>query len=232
MFSLVIPCYNEEATIELILKKTKNSFLENKIELVLVNNGSTDNTKKILTKLKKNYQHATFINLRNNLGYGGGILAGLKHCKVEIIGWTHADLQRDPLDAVIAFKQYNSKENKNLYVKGNRQNRPIKDQFFTFGMSVFETILLNKIIYDVNAQPTIFSKDFYKSWENPPADFSLDLYSYYLALKKGLEIMKIKVEFKDRIAGESNWNKGFASKIKFILRTLKYSLKLKFKSIK
>lgn len=232
MFSLVIPCYNEEATIELILKKTKNSFLENKIELVLVNNGSTDNTEKILTKLKKNYQHATFINLRNNLGYGGGILAGLQHCKGEIIGWTHADLQTDPLDAVIAFKQYNSKENKNLYVKGNRQNRPIQDQFFTFGMSIFESILLNKIIYDVNAQPTIFSKDFYESWENPPTDFSLDLYSYYLALKKGLEIKKIKVEFKDRIAGESNWNKGFASKIKFILRTLKYSLKLKFKSIK
>ncbi len=232
MFSLVIPCYNEEATIELILKKTKNSFLENKIELVLVNNGSTDNTEKILTKLKKNYQHVTFINLRNNLGYGGGILAGLQHCKGEIIGWTHADLQTDPLDAVIAFKQYNSIENKNLYVKGNRQKRPIKDQFFTFGMSIFESILLNKIIYDVNAQPTIFSKDFYESWENPPTDFSLDLYSYYLALKKGLEIKKIKVEFKDRIAGESNWNKGFASKIKFILRTLKYSLKLKFKSIK
>ena len=198
MFSLVIPCYNEEATIELILKKTKNSFLENKIELVLVNNGSTDNTEKILTKLKKNYQHVTFINLRNNLGYGGGILAGLQHCKGEIIGWTHADLQTDPLDAVIAFKQYNSKENKNLYVKGNRQNRPIQDQFFTFGMSIFESILLNKIIYDVNAQPTIFSKDFYESWENPPTDFSLDLYSYYLALKKGLEIKKIKVEFKDR----------------------------------
>ena len=119
-----------------------------------------------------------------------------------------------------------------MYVKGNRQKRPFKDQFFTFGMSIFESILLNKIIYDVNAQPTIFSKDFYESWENPPTDFSLDLYSYYLALKKGLEIKKIKVEFKDRIAGESNWNKGFASKIKFILRTLKYSLKLKFKSIK
>ena len=124
-----------------------------------------------------------------------------------------------------------SKNKKNFYVKGNRQNRPLKDQFFTFGMSIFESILLKKIIYDVNAQPTIFPKDFYESWNNPPTDFSLDLYSYYLALKKGLEIKKIKVKFEDRIAGESHWNKGLVSKIKFILRTLKYSLKLKLNSI-
>lgn len=231
MFSLVIPCYNEEATIELILEKTKNSFLENNIELVLVNNGSTDNSEIILSKLINNYPHATFINLKKNLGYGGGILAGLKYCKGNIIGWTHADLQTDPLDAVVAFKKYYSKNNKNFYVKGNRQNRPLKDQFFTFGMSIFESLLLKKIIYDVNAQPTIFPKDFYESWENPPTDFSLDLYSYYLALKKGLEIKKIKVKFEERIAGKSHWNKGLVSKVKFILRTLKYSLKLKLSSI-
>ena len=231
MFSLVIPCYNEEATIELILEKTEKSFTENNIELVLVNNGSTDNSEKILSKIIKNYSHVNFINLRENLGYGGGILAGLKICKGDIIGWTHADLQTDPLDAVNAFKQYHSKINRNLYIKGNRKNRPLKDQFFTFGMSIFESILLNKIIYDVNAQPTIFSKDFFESWQNPPTDFSLDLYSYYLALKKRLEIKRLEVKFNARIAGESSWNNGFSSKLRFILRTLKYSIKLKFNSI-
>ena len=95
-FSLVIPCFNEEGTIKLILEKTKNPFIENNIELILVNNGSTDNTRNILNDLIKNYPHAKCINLDNNIGYGGGILKGLSQCKGDIIGWTHADLQTDP----------------------------------------------------------------------------------------------------------------------------------------
>ena len=91
--SIVIPCFNEEGTIKLILEKTKNPFKENNIELIIVNNGSTDNTKNILEELINNYPQASYINLEKNIGYGGGILKGLSHCKGEIIGWTHADLQ-------------------------------------------------------------------------------------------------------------------------------------------
>ena len=226
-FSLVIPCFNEEATIKLILDRTENSFIENSIELILVNNGSTDNSEQVLKQLIKEYKHAKYIHLEKNRGYGGGILEGLKHCKGEIIGWTHADLQTDPLDSIKAFKYFNiEKQEQNLFVKGNRRNRAFSDHFFTFGMSIFETILFRRVIYDINAQPTVFSKKFYQSWVNPPNDFSLDLYSYYLAIKKRYQVKRIKVKFASRIAGESKWNTGFTSKIKFILRTIKYSLKL------
>ena len=184
-FSLVIPCFNEEGTIKLILERTKYIFEMNNIELILVNNGSSDNTKYIIENLKKNYPHVKFINLDKNLGYGGGILEGLKHCEGEIIGWTHADLQTDPLDCIDAFNKFKNVSNKyKLFIKGNRKNRQLYDQFFTFGMSLFESILLGKLIYDINAQPTIFPRKYYKSWINPPTDFSLDLYSYYLAKKK------------------------------------------------
>ena len=159
--SLVIPCFNEEGTIRIILEKTKDVFIKNNIELIIVNNGSTDNTHKILKEIISNNPHAKYIYLKNNLGYGGGIIEGLKASKGEIIGWTHADLQTNPLDSILAFEKFkkNPKGYK-LYVKGNRENRPFWDQFFTFGMSVFETFLLKRIIYDVNAQPTIFPKDF------------------------------------------------------------------------
>ena len=50
--------------------------------------------------------YRNYINLEKNLGYGGGILKGLSLCKGEIIGWTHADLQTDPLDCITAFKEY------------------------------------------------------------------------------------------------------------------------------
>lgn len=231
-FSLVIPCFNEEGTIKLILEKTKNQFIENNIELILVNNGSTDNTRKILNKIIKNYPYAKCINLDNNIGYGGGILKGLSQCKGDIIGWTHADLQTDPLDCIRAFKKFSNKnKNQKIFIKGNRKNRPFYDQFYTLGMSIFETVLLKKFIYDINGQPTIFPKEFYKSWVNPPKDFSLDLYSYYLAKVNDYEIQRIKVEFHERISGLSKWNTNFFSKFIFILRTIKFSLKLKFDKV-
>tara|TARA_B100000287_G_C20349849_1_gene669328 strand:- start:5 stop:709 length:705 start_codon:yes stop_codon:yes gene_type:complete len=231
-YSIVIPCFNEEGTIKLILERTKNLFIDNNIELILVNNGSTDNSKDILSELTSNYPHAKYINLEKNLGYGGGILKGLSHCKGEIIGWTHADLQTDPLDCITAFKEYERiSKRQNTFIKGNRKNRPIYDQFFTFGMSLFETFLLGKLIYDVNAQPTIFPKRFYESWINPPKDFSLDLYSYYLAKQNNYKIKRIRVNFLKRISGQSKWNINFMSRIRFILRTIKYSFKLKLNKV-
>ena len=231
-FSLVIPCYNEQDTVQKILDTTKDIFIKNNIELILVNNGSSDNTHKKLKDIISKYTHVKYVNLKNNLGYGGGILEGLKVCKGEVIGWTHADLQTNPLDAILAFEKFkNNKKNYKLYVKGNRQNRPFFDKFFTFGMSVFETILLRKILYDVNAQPTIFPKDFYKKWVNPPTDFSLDLYSYYFAIKNKYKIDRIKVNFLKRIYGNSKWNYNFYSRIRFIWRTVIYSIKLKFKDV-
>lgn len=229
-YSLVIPCFNEEGTVKIILEKTKDIFIKNNIELIIVNNGSTDNTHKILTNILYEYPHAKYIYLKNNLGYGGGIIEGLKECKGEVIGWTHADLQTNPLDSIMAFEKFknNSKDSK-MYVKGNRKNRPLFDHFFTFGMSVFETLLLRRIIYDINAQPTIFHKDFYKKWVNPPSDFSLDLYSYYLAIKNNYKIDRIKVNFLKRIYGESKWNNNFTSRIRFIFRTVRFSLKLRFR---
>ena len=231
-FSLVIPCFNEEGTIKLILERTKYIFEMNNIELILVNNGSSDNTKYIIENLKKNYPHVKFINLDKNLGYGGGILEGLKHCDGEIIGWTHADLQTDPLDCIDAFNKFKNVSDKNkLFIKGNRKNRKLYDQFFTFGMSLFESILLGKFIYDINAQPTIFPRKYYKSWINPPTDFSLDLYSYYLAKKNNFKIKRISVNFDKRISGESKWNTSFISKIRFIYRTIKFSFKLKLNKL-
>ena len=62
-YSIVIPCFNEEGTIKLILDRTKNLFIDNNIELILVNNGSTDQSKEILSELITDYPHAKYINL-------------------------------------------------------------------------------------------------------------------------------------------------------------------------
>ena len=115
----------------------------------------------------------------------------------------------------------------NLFVKGLRHGRPISDVFFTMGMSIFETLLLRKPMWDINFQPTMFTRQFFMTWNNPPNDFSLDLFAYYMVLKSGLEVQRFPVVFSKRAYGVSKWNVNISSKYRFIKRTLVFSFELR-----
>ena len=76
--SIIVPCYNEEKNIPLILEKFNSVIKNEKIEVILVNNGSTDNSSKILEKLLPKYSFVRTVLVPVNQGYGYGILQGLK----------------------------------------------------------------------------------------------------------------------------------------------------------
>lgn len=224
--SIVVPCYNEAENIPLIL----NGFSEvatDDMEVILVNNGSTDNSAEIFDELLPKYPFARLVLVPVNQGYGYGILQGLKSCDGEYLGWTHADMQTDPNDVLKAWEIVKQNLPKDVYVKGNRKGRPIADTFFTWGMGVFETMYMGEKMNDINAQPNIFPKIFLDTWKNPPHDFSLDLYAAYVAKKQGIEVIRFPVLFPERIHGESKWNTGMKAKWKFIKRTMKFSKNLK-----
>ena len=226
--SIVVPCYNESQNIPLILKRFSEVIKQDDIEVLLVNNGSTDDSAAIFKKLLPKYNFATLVDVKINQGYGFGILSGLKEAKGEFIGWTHADMQTDPYDPIKALEIIEKNNNpQNTYVKGLRKKRPLFDSFFTVGMSIFETLYLKTKVWDINAQPNIFHRSFFEKWHNPPHDFSLDLYALYTAKKTKLEIKRFNVFFPERIHGESSWNTGFTAKWKFIKRTIQFSRKLK-----
>ena len=232
--SIVIPCYNEEKSILLILKGFGEVIRRNDIEVIIVNNGSTDNSEYILNDLLPRYPFTRSIKVEINQGYGFGILAGLKEAKGEYIGWTHGDMQTPPKDVLMALKIIEDKGSpQKIYIKGGRKGRPLFDRFFTLGMSIFESLYLGKFLYDINAQPNIFHRSFFESWLNPPYDFALDLYAFYSAKKLNIPVIRFPVVFSKRIYGESHWNKNLLSKWKFIKRTIffSYSLKKKLKTI-
>ena len=221
--SIVIPCYNEEENIPFLIQKCKGIASKN-IEVILVNNGSLDNSLQILKTLLKNSKFIKIVNVKKNIGYGHGILKGLEKASGDFLGWTHADLQTDLYDVLTGIKFL--EKNKKVFVKGKRIKRPFKDNFFTMGMSFFETILFRKFFWDINAQPNLFSRSFYEIWKNPPIDFSLDLYVYYIAIKNKYKIERFNVIFKNRIFGQSKWNINWDSKIRFIIRTISFSINL------
>ncbi len=226
--SIVVPCYNERDNIPLILERFSECIGERSIEVIMVDNGSTDGSDVIFKEHLPNYAFAKGIHIPVNKGYGHGIVTGLKSAEGTYIGWTHADLQTDPKDVSRAYDMLFIEKSEEVYLKGNRKKRPFVDRFFTVGMSLFESLYLKMPLWDINAQPNLFPKRFFDTLSDYPDDFSLDLFMYYNARKRGLTIKRFDVRFTARIHGESKWNdETFKAKWKFIKRTLLFSKTLK-----
>lgn len=223
--SIVVPCYNEKENIPLILERFDQVIGDRKIEVVLVDNGSTDGSAELMDALIPRYPFARKVTVEVNEGYGFGIVSGLKTCQSDYIGFTHADMQTDPNDVSIAYDRIDQTPK---YIKGKRKGRPFLDVFFTVGMSFFETIYFKKSLWDINAQPNVFPKAFFAELKDVPKDFSLDLYLYVMTKTKNLPILRFDVRFTERIHGVSKWNDAtFKSKWKFIKRTTAFSKELK-----
>ena len=160
--SLIIPCFNEEKNIPVLLSKCKEAFDQKEVEVVIVDNGSSDNTQTVLINLLPDYSFVKTVRVESNQGYGHGILTGLNASSGEYLAWTHADLQTNPADLLEGIKILSETSNsENLFIKGKRFGRPFADRIFTIGMSLFESVLLKTKMWDINAQPTIFHRSFF-----------------------------------------------------------------------
>lgn len=97
--SIIIPIYNEEKTILDVLKKTTILEKNCDLELIIVNDGSSDNSKQIIENNKIFY--SKFINLEKNLGKGKAVIEGLKRCSGDYVIIQDADLEYDPKDIIL-----------------------------------------------------------------------------------------------------------------------------------
>ena len=95
--SVIVPCYNEKATIEKILSEVESVDLGNtKKEIIIVDDGSKDGTREILKKLEKQNQDIKLIFQPNNQGKGAALKKGILESTGDVIVVQDADLEYDP----------------------------------------------------------------------------------------------------------------------------------------
>jgi len=111
MISVVSPVFNSEKTIKKFiltlvkyLKKTHQKY-----EIVLINDNSKDNSKKIINKIKK--KHIVFVDLKKNIGQHKALFEGLKIAKGSTIITLDSDMQDNPSYIPTLFLKY-KKESK------------------------------------------------------------------------------------------------------------------------
>ena len=111
LISIVIPCYNEEESINLFydeIKKVEKKINTN-FEYIFVDDGSTDKTIELVKKLSKKDKEVHFTSLSRNFGKEAAMFAGLESTKGDYVAIMDADLQ-DPPELLIEMYEILSKE--------------------------------------------------------------------------------------------------------------------------
>jgi len=105
--SVVSPAFNEEENIEKIIRYWSKILNENSVEgeIVITDDGSTDRTSAILSKLKDEIKNLIVVSHENNLGYGKALSDAIEHSKGEYVVSLDSDGQFDLNEYKVLFKE-------------------------------------------------------------------------------------------------------------------------------
>ncbi|MHC4379061.1 MAG: glycosyltransferase family 2 protein [Planctomycetota bacterium] len=100
--SIVIPTYNEEATLEAVVERVQATPYEK--ELILVNDCSKDRTPEIMAQLEERYDNVRCFHHEENKGKGGGLATGFAQTTGDVVLIQDADLEYDPDDYPVLLR--------------------------------------------------------------------------------------------------------------------------------
>ncbi len=229
--SIICPCYDEGASLDDLLDGYRHALADaDDVELILVDNGSNDDTGERLERAKAgNYPfRLQVVTVPVNKGYGHGIMSGLAVASGQYLAWSHADLQCPPADVVRLYDVVMARpQPARCFGKGNRVSDRGRAALLTRLQTVLADFILGHHLEEINAQPKLFHRGFLDEFKAPPIGYELDIYAYFKAVRIGLEIVTVDVQFLDRQVGQSKWAYSLYSRLAFMAKNLLYLVKLR-----
>tara|TARA_Y100000590_G_scaffold467277_1_gene645652 strand:+ start:2634 stop:3335 length:702 start_codon:yes stop_codon:yes gene_type:complete len=230
LLTIIVPVFNEEKNIEIILKKIINlDFSSSSFdrEIIVVNDGSNDNTKKII----QTFNNIRIIN-QENLGKGRAVQNGIKLAKGDYILIQDGDLEYDPNDILKMCKEI--KKNDKLAVYGSRY-KPLylnifpkfyKGQNITsylaniFFMILF-IILYKRFITDPLTGYKLYLKDFFMNNLINSNGFEADHEITAKLIRQKYKIIEVPVSYNPRTKSEGK-KINYLDAIKAIATIVRY----------
>jgi glycosyltransferase involved in cell wall biosynthesis len=223
-FSLVMPCYNEAAVVGQTVRRILAAFERAGIglEVVAVDNGSTDRTGEILEALSRGHPEVKPVRVDKNVGYGFGVLTGLAACRAPWVGVIPADGQVSAEDVV---QLYEGAVAAGAPVLGKARRRFRLDGPARKVVSIAYNLLFRLFwpgvaSLDINGLPKILPRDVVQQMALTSRGWCLDpeivIKAYYL----GLPILEYNVFARMRGSGLSHVRASTCSE--FLLWMLQY----------
>ncbi len=197
-----MPAYNEEDSISLTVEGVVKVLKELKIdwELLVVNDGSKDDTAAVVKGLEKKYPGVRLVNHERNLGYGAALKTGFKEAKYPWVAFVDSD------------GQFNFEEIKKLIAKtdeadvilGYRLNRadPIQRRVFTWGWKMLAMVMLGLNVRDYSCGFKLIKKKVIEDISPIESEEKVTQIEMLIkAKKKGYKFAEIGVHHYARKAG-------------------------------
>lgn len=216
--SVFFPAFNEEANLEKTVVSAIGVLEKNadKWEIIIVNDGSSDNTLSVAQKLIKTNPNVRVINHEVNKGYGASLKSGLYSSKYDWIAYTDSDGQFD-FSEIINFVSLQKEKGSDLVIGYYKKRRVSFFKIITSKMwelAVF--ILFGLKVRDIDCGFKLLSKKVITSIGKLESERGAFISSELLikAKKKGFKIVEIGVNHYPRIAG-----KGTGRNLNVIIRS-------------
>jgi dolichol-phosphate mannosyltransferase len=233
--SIIIPAYNEEKTITAVLKKLEEVSLPDiKKEIIVVNDGSEDNTENVLKTFKENHKNNSihFFTHNKNQGKGAAVKTGITHATGDYILIQDADLEYNPNDIPRLLTPILQEKAKVVY--GTRLNRlpnftkDEKSPLFLMHyagnrfLSLITSLLYGQWLTDMETGYKIFPKTVAEKITLNAKSFDFEPEITAKLLKKKLTIVELPISTNPR--GYNEGKKLHAGKdgIKALWTLLKY----------
>lgn len=205
--TVIVPVYNEQDNLERV-ERELSLFLQNtsvKGKVLFVDDGSFDNSLKIVDDICQRNDDFNFISFHKNLGLSAAIKAGFDHANTNLIGYIDADLQTSPEDFNILIAQLEDY----ALVTGVRSER--KDSFVKNASSVIANKIRRAFTHDgmddTGCPLKIIKADYAK---RIPMFKGLHRFLPAMILLQGGKIKQVPVKHFPRMAGKANfglWNR-------------------------
>lgn len=210
--TIIVPVYNEEKTIGKVLEKLFTIRLSCAIEIIVIDDGSTDNTKKVVSSVSKSQikNHADFRMLfhQNNLGKGQALKSGFEHASGNYILVQDADFEYDPDDIpkllapILHGKKRKSKRN-TVAVYGSRfkNNRNVMPKAYYWGnkfLTLMTNILFGCALTDMETGYKLLPASFIKDIIIKSKHFDIEPEITAKLIKNNIPIVEVPISYLGR----------------------------------
>jgi dolichol-phosphate mannosyltransferase len=212
--SIIIPSYNESNLLETVIKRVINSdTLKLEKEIIIVDDGSTDNTQNQILKIKGQNHSLKLKTIKHshNKGKGAAVMSGLKEAKGDIILIQDADLEYNPENYPALLKPILDNECDIIYGSRTLGIKKFGNKYYNliyFNGGQVLTKLIN-LIYGTNLtdQPTgykVFGKELKKLFLDNinMEDFSFEVEMTILSVKNNHKIIEVPIIYTPRSISE------------------------------
>ncbi len=202
--SLIIPLYNEESRIKKNLSFIQNFLKKKNIEVIFVNDGSSDNSEKIIKKFisKNNKKFIKYLSYKQNVGKGYAIKKGVLSSKKRWILICDLDMSVQPSQINIWYKKkYILKKNEAYFASRKHTLSKIKTSFVRKLLGVLFNLIIFSLfgirIKDTQCGFKLFHKDYAKSVFRKISSyrFSFDVELVLLLKEKNIKIKELPVNW-------------------------------------